>query len=134
MALFVEYDPIYVYECAHPNTGTFEITLIHFDVFTDDIDGQVPQTRRQSLQQALDLGYHFRHLQVGGEIGHSAFQQVLYEHNLLCDDHGPGEPSIDVAQHNLDHGHQHCVGDVVYVHWPASGEFPAGWYKAHIVQ
>ena len=59
--------------------------------------------------------------------------QVLYKHNLLCNNHGVGELSVDVAQQDLEQGHQHQAGDVVYVHWPAFGAFPAGWYRARIV-
>ena len=133
MPLCLLYDPVYFYERATPNGDGFEHTEIDFAVFEDGTDGQVPGTRRQSLQQAVQAGYRFRHLQVGGRVGHTMMGRVRYEHNLLCDHHGAGEPSVDVAQQDLEQGHQHQAGDVVYVHWPACGAFPAGWYRARIV-
>ena len=42
--------------------------------------------------------------------------QVLYKHNLLCNNHGVGEMSVDVAQQDVEQDNQHEAGGAVYVH------------------
>ena len=53
---------------------------------------------------------------------------------FFVDNHDRPVPSINLAVEQLDlSSFTSTEGDVVYVHWHACGEFPAGWYRAVLV-
>ena len=134
MVLFLRYYGVYVSEFTQEN-GEVDHSFHYFKCEEKAVDGFIAGTRDQALQWAV-ANCDIRQLRPGGRVGWTLDRStgLLREHNMQLDDHGKGAPSVELDNVFLPHDHQYAAGDFVYVHWPAVGSCPAGWWKAVVIQ
>ena len=134
MVLLLRYYAVYVSEFTQEN-GSSDHNFHYFDQVEEAADGFIAGTRDQALEWAV-ANCDIRQLRPGGEVGWALDHStgLMREHNMQPDNHGTGAPSVELADVFLPHDHQYAAGDFVYVHWPAVGSYPAGWWKAVVIQ